>query len=255
MNNKITACVLAFNNETEIRRCLSSLSFADEIVVIDSFSTDKTVEICKEYTDKIFQYHFESFGKLRNLMLKHASHEWIFSLDTDEETTEAVIKEIKQAVNASDSKDAYYIPRRNRIFGRWLKHGGWYPDYRQPQLYRKNAMKYHEQDDVHEGYTITGSVGYFRQAILQYPFRNLSHYLSKMERYSTLMAIRMQKENKHFKKHQVITHPLFSFIKMYFFRRGFLDGFPGFLLAISYTYYTFIKYVKLWERTHLKVVD
>lgn len=243
----LSVCVLSFNNEDVIKRCLQSISFAQEIVVIDSFSTDKTVSIAREFTDNIYQYAFTSFGSLRNLALKHASCEWIYSLDTDEVATEASWVEIQAILRNSNACDAYFIPRKNRIFGRWLKHGGWYPDYRQPQLFKKGALIYHEQDDVHEGYDIIGSYGYLKQPIHQYPFRDVSHYLSKMERYSTLMAKRMAREGRQFVYYKVILNPLFSFVKMYFFRLGFLDGFVGFVLAVLYIYYTFIKYVKFWE--------
>ena len=246
-DSKISAVVLTYNNEDSLFDCLSSISWADEIIVLDSFSTDKTVEIAKKFTDKIFQKPFESFGKLRNQSIELASHSWIFSLDTDEVATPKAIEEIKKIAQDNGPFDAYFVPRSNTIFGKRLRFGGFYPDYRQPQFYRKGAMQFHEKDLVHEGFTINGQKGYISSYIVQKPFRNLSHYLNKMERYSTLMSKRMHQNKRTFKAHQLISHPLFSFFKMYFLRLGILDGFAGFLLAILYTYYTFIKYVKLWE--------
>lgn len=244
---KISALILAYNNEKEIERCIKSLDWADEVIVIDSFSQDSTAKISKDLGAKVHQYPFSTFGKLRNLALKHASNEWVFSLDTDEVTTQKSITEIKRIVEEQKSKDIYFVPRLNTVFGKKLKFGGWYPDYRQPQLFKKSYLTYREKDDVHEGFDFKGSHGYLKNHIHQFPFDNLEHYLKKMERYSTLMAKRMHAEKKRFRVHQLISHPFYSFINRYFFRKGFLDGFHGFFLAVLYSYYTFLKYAKLWE--------
>ncbi len=244
---KISAVVLSYNNEKEIERCLNSLSWADEIIVIDSFSTDNTARISRSKGAKVFQYAFSTFGKLRNLGLLHASCPWIFSLDTDEVATPEAIQEVKDIASDSEAKDIYFIPRLNTVFGRQLKYGGWFPDYRQPQFFKKQALTYHEQDDVHEGFELHGSVGYLKNYIEQFPFDNLDHYLKKMERYSSLMAKRMVKEGKSFSPSQLIVRPAFTFFKRYILRGGFLDGFQGFLLAKLYSYYTFQKYAKFWE--------
>lgn len=244
---KISALVLSYNNEKEIKRCIESLSFADEVVVIDSFSSDKTAEIAKSHGAKVFQYGFSTFGKLRNLALKHASYNWIFSLDTDEVATKPVIDEVRKITESSNSSDIYFVPRLNTVFGRQLKYGGWFPDYRQPQFFKKGSLTYREQDDVHEGFDLLGSKGFLKNHIEQFPFDNLEHYLKKMERYTTLMAKRMLKENRKFSPIQLITRPSFAFFKRYFLRGGFLDGFHGFLMARLYSDYTFQKYAKFWE--------
>ena len=129
-------------------------------------------------------------------------------------------------------------------------HCGWYPDYRQPQFFNKHRLRYRD-DLVHEGFDVLGRADYLSGHVLQYPFRDLSEYLRKMSRYSTLMAEQMHQRGQKFHAHQLVTHPVFTFIKMYGLRQGFRDGMPGLILSLLYAYYTFVKYAKLWERCRL----
>lgn len=244
---KISALILAYNNEKEIERCIKSLDFADEVIVLDSYSQDQTAEISKRLGAKVYQSSFNTFGQLRNKALDYASYDWVFSLDTDEVVTPNVKEEILSILKNPQAKDVYFVPRLNTVFGRALRFGGWYPDYRQPQFFRKKALKYREEDQVHEGFDILGTQGYLKNYITQYPFDDLGHYLKKMERYSSLMAKRMQSEGKKFRVYKLWLNPFHSFLKRYLFRRGFLDGKPGLILAFLYSYYTFLKYAKLWE--------
>ena len=244
---KVSAVVIAYNDEPNIRACLESITWADELIVVDSHSTDATEKISREFTNKIFQHDFHGFGRLRNEATAHASHEWIFSLDTDERATPELRNEIRRLLEKEPEADAYFVPRRNYFLGRWIRHGGWYPDYRQPQLFRKSRMRYRDEL-VHEGFESNGTVGYMAEHVLQYPFRDLDHYLAKMDRYSDLMADRMVKQGRRFHAHQLVTHPCFTFFKMYLGRAGFLDGMPGLILSGLYAYYTFIKYAKFWEQ-------
>ena len=134
---RISVYIIAFNEADKIEAALQSVGWADEIVVADSFSTDGTAEIAAKYATRVIQVPFEGFGKLRNDTLDQLSGDWIFSLDADERCTEAAAAEIRRIVESADAKDAYHVPRRNFFFGRWIKHSGWYPDYRQPQLFRR----------------------------------------------------------------------------------------------------------------------
>ena len=243
---KLSAVVIAFNDAPNMRRCLESLGWVDEIVVIDSHSTDGTTEICLEYTDKVFHYPFQGFGVLRNQALTHAAHDWIFSLDTDEWTTPEIQQEIKSLLAEEPSVKAYFVPRRNYFLGRWIKHCGWYPDYRQPQLFHKAHMQYREEL-VHEGFELNGQSGYLQSHVEQIPFRTIDQYFAKMDRYSTLRAEDMHHQGRRFRAHQLISHPLFTFFKMFAFRGGILDRKQGLILSILYAYYTFVKYAKLWE--------
>lgn len=244
--SKLSVYVIAYNDEPNIRACLESVSWADELIVVDSHSTDATEKISREFTDKVFQHEFKGFGRLRNEAVAHATHDWIFSLDTDERATPEIRDEIRQVLQRGPEADAFFVPRRNYFLGRWIRHCGWYPDYRQPQLFRRARMRYRE-DLVHEWFELDGRVGYLKEHVLQYPFRDIDHYLAKMDRYSDLMATRMVQEGRRFRTHQLLTHPCFTFAKMYLRQAGFLDGMPGLILSGLYAYYTFIKYAKFWE--------
>ncbi|MGQ0811856.1 MAG: glycosyltransferase family 2 protein [Nitrospiraceae bacterium] len=242
---KISAVVIAYNDEPYMRACLESLQWADEIIVVDSYSTDATEKISRGFTDKIFQHEFHGFGRLRNEAVAHASHDWVFSLDTDERAPAALQQEIRSVLHDPQA-DGYFVPRRNYFLGRWIRHCGWYPDYRQPQLFRKDRMRYRD-DLVHEGFELKGKLSYLSEAAVQHPFRDIDHYLMKQDRYSELMARRMVDQGRAFHPYQLLAHPCFTFLKMYILRRGFLDGVPGLILAGLYAYYTFIKYARFWE--------
>jgi len=246
--SKVSAYVIAYNDEPNMRPCLESLTWADEIIVVDSFSTDATEKIAREFTQHVYQHEFHGFGDLRNTAVAHATHEWIFSLDTDERATPELRDEVRRVIGRSDAADAYFVPRKNYFLGRWIRHCGFYPDYRQPQLFRKGRLRY-RQEMVHESFDLEGRTGYLHEHVLQYPFRDIDQYLMKMDRYSELMAQRMARDGRSFHAHQLVSHPCFTFFKMYIGRAGFLDGMPGLILSGLYAYYTFIKYAKLWEMT------
>lgn len=248
---KVTAYVITYNEEKKIKDCLESIKWADEIVVLDSFSTDRTVEICKEYADKVVQEKFEGFGKLRNTALAHTSNDWIFSLDSDERATEEIKNEILGLLAEGPKKDAYYVPRKTHFMGKWIRHCGWYPDYRQPQFFNKKKMKYTEQL-VHETYELDGEIGYMKEHVLQFPFIDLDQYFEKMDRYSSLRAREMAKEGKKFSILNVIFNPIAMFVRMYIQKLGILDGRHGFILSLLYAYYTTLKYIKLWEKQESK---
>ncbi len=243
---KVSAVVIAYNDAPNMRKCLESLHWVDELVVIDSHSTDGTTDICREFTPSVFHYPFQGFGVLRNQALTHATNDWVLSLDTDERVTPEVQEEIERLLVEGPSAQAYLVPRRNYFLGRWIKHCGWYPDYRQPQFFHKGHMRYRE-DLVHEGYELKGSLGYLHASLEQIPFRDIDHYWRKMDRYTALRAEAMNREGRTFHVHQLIVRPLFTFLKMYVFRGGIFDRKPGLILSILYAYYTFVKYAKLWE--------
>ena len=152
MNNnaKISVYVLAFNEEAKIEDCIKSVTWADEIVVIDSFSTDRTVEISEQLGAKVVQIKFDGFGKLRMAGIEHTSHDWIFSIDSDERCTPEAQEEILSTIENENSKDIYFMPRRNIFMGKKIRFCGWYPNYRQPQLFRRGKMTYEAKDLVHE---------------------------------------------------------------------------------------------------------
>ncbi|BBA70698.1 glycosyltransferase family 2 protein [Geobacter sulfurreducens] len=243
---KVSVYIIAYNEEQKIEPALQSVTWADEIVVVDSFSTDRTAEIARKYTDKVIQVPFEGFGKLRNSAIAATSHEWIFSLDTDERCTEEAKNEILAIIDSPDALDAYYVPRRNIFMGRWVKHSGWYPDYRQPQLFRRGAQVFTDEV-VHESFTTIGRVGHMKNAIWQIPFRNFEQMISKIDRYSTLGAAKMTAKGVRPGMGKALFHALFAFFRMYILRLGILDGWAGFVIALYTFEGTFYRYAKQVE--------
>jgi glycosyltransferase involved in cell wall biosynthesis len=245
---KISAYILAYNEAEKIAAAISSVLWADEIVVADSGSTDRTVEIAASLGARVVQIPFQGFGDLRNQAVAECRHEWIFSLDSDERCTAAVRDEILSLLAAGAGHDAYLVPRRNYIMGRWIKGSGWYPNFRQPQLFRKSAMRY-TNEVVHEGYELlTGKpLGQLQNAIMQFPFRNLEEIIRKMDRYSTLGARKLV--GKRVSMGSALGHGVWAFIKHYIFKRGFKDGWAGFVIALGNFEGTFYRYAKRYEET------
>jgi glycosyltransferase involved in cell wall biosynthesis len=241
----ITAYTLTYNEASQIRTVLEGIKWADEIIVVDSFSTDGTVEIAREYNARIISAPFSGFGHLRNLALDAASHDWIFSVDADERCTGELAGEIlKEAENPQF--DAYHVPRKSHFMGQWMRHSGWYPDYRQPQFFNRTRMRYRE-DVVHEGFELDGKLGCLKEHVMQYPWPTIEAGTAKLQRYSTLMAQRYADMNKPASLGKLIGNPIGMFFKVYVCQQGFRDGRNGFILASLYSYYTFLKYAKLWE--------
>jgi len=184
---KISAYILAFNEAEKIADAVATVLWADEILVVDSGSIDRTAEIAQGLGARVVQIAFQGFGDLRNRAIAQCRHEWIFSLDSDERCTAEVRDEILAILASTPAHDAYLVPRRNYMMGRWIKGSGWYPNFRQPQLFRSGAMRY-DDNPVHEGYQLLTHrpLGRLQNAIWQFPFRNLEEIIGKMNRYSSL---------------------------------------------------------------------
>jgi glycosyltransferase involved in cell wall biosynthesis len=243
---KITAYILAFNEAEKIAAAVSSVLWADEIVVADSGSTDDTAEIAIGLGARVVQIPFAGFGDLRNRAVGACSNDWIFSLDSDERCTAEVRDEILTLLAGEPEHDAYLVPRRNYMMGRWIKGSGWYPNYRQPQLFRKEAMRY-RLDPVHEGYELLTArpLGRLQNAIWQFPFRGLDEIIAKMNRYSTLGAAKL--DASRVSMGSALGHGVWSFIKHYVFKRGYRDGWAGFVIALGNFEGTFYRYAKCHE--------
>lgn len=244
--SKISVYTIAYNEAEKVAATIESVRWADEIVVVDSWSTDGTAEIATRLGAKVIQVEFKGFGDLRNQALAACSHEWIFSLDADERCTPEVRQEIQTLISAPDARDAYWVPRRNFFMGRWIRYSGWYPNYRQPQLFRKGCMHY-DQKPVHENYILQSSkeIGHLKNAIWQFPFKDMSEVMHKANRYSSLGAERVA--GRSLSMGTALTHGLWSFVKHYIFKRGFLDGWAGFVIAVGNFEGTFYRYVKAIE--------
>jgi glycosyltransferase involved in cell wall biosynthesis len=222
--------------------------WADEIVVADSGSTDRTAEIAQGLGARVVQIPFDGFGDLRNRAIAECRHEWIFSLDSDERCTPEVRDEILSILSSTPAHDAYLVPRRNYMMGRWIKGSGWYPNFRQPQLFHKDSIRY-TLEPVHEGFEVLGkrSVGQLKNAVWQVPFRNLEEVINKMNRYSTLGAPKLS--GKRVSMASALGHGIWSFLKHYIFKLGFIDGWAGFVIAFGNFEGTFYRYAKRYEQT------
>ena len=241
----VTAYTLTLNEARQLRAVLESVKWADEIILVDSFSTDGTLEIAREYNARVISEKFSGFGKLRNLALDAARNDWILSIDADERCTPELAAEIRGEL-AAPRFDAYHVPRKSHFLGHWMRHSGWYPDYRQPQLFDRRRFRYNE-DLVHETYTHHGRLGRLREHVLQYPWDTMEIATAKLQRYSTLMARRYADSGRQASLGKMVLSPPAMFLRIYLVQQGFRDGRHGFLLATLYAYYTFLKYAKLWE--------
>ncbi len=243
---KISVYIIAYNEAEKVAATIESARWADEIIVVDSWSTDGTPEIAARMGARVVQVDFKGFGDLRNQAIAACSHDWIFSLDADERCTTEAAQEIRAVIEDPQALDAYWMPRRNFFMGKWIRHSGWYPNYRQPQLFKKGAMSY-ELKAVHEGYVLHSSkpIGHLKNPIWQFPFKNMAEVMHKANRYSSLGAERVA--GKPVSMWTAFNHGMWSFVKHYVFKRGFLDGWPGFVIALGNFEGTFYRYVKALE--------
>lgn len=246
----ISVYIITYNEAAKIKEAVESVFWADEVLVVDSDSTDGTIEIVEALGATVVQVPFNGFGELRNKAIQKCAHNWIFSLDADERCTPEARDEIRSLINSENHLDAYYVPRKNIFMGKWIKHSGFFPDYRQPQLFRKNALLF-ENDAVHERYMVHSDkpTGYLKNPIVQIPFLNFSELLHKANRYSTLGAEKLAKEGKKAGVFTAFLHASWTFVHLYLIKRGFLDGWPGFVIALGNFIGTFFKYAKLCEAT------
>jgi glycosyltransferase involved in cell wall biosynthesis len=222
--------------------------WADEVVVVDSFSADRTAEIATSLGVRVVEVPFNGFGDLRNRAIEACKYNWIFSLDADERCTEEVRDEILRLLAGTPAHDVYRVPRKSYMMGRWIKGSGWYPNFRQPQLFSKGAMRY-TLEPVHEGWeNLSGKpVGTLENEVWQFPFRNLEEVIKKMNRYSSLGAPKLK--GKRVTMASALGHGIWSFVKHYIFKLGFIDGWAGFVIAFGNFEGTFYRYAKRYEET------
>jgi glycosyltransferase involved in cell wall biosynthesis len=243
---QISVYIIAFNEAEKVRDTIESVKWANEVILVDSWSTDNTAAIAQSLGAKVVQVDFKGFGDLRNKALEACQHEWIFSLDADERCTPEVAAEIRGIMKNKNSLDVYWTPRRNFFMGRWIKYSGWYPNYRQPQLFRKNSLHY-DMKPVHEGYVLDSDkpIGQMKNAIWQVPFKNMAEVMHKANRYSSLGAEKIK--HKKITMWSALVHAKWAFWKHYVFKLGFLDGWAGFVIALGNFEGTFYRYAKALE--------
>lgn len=247
MKIPVSVAIITKNEEKNIRDTLESVKDFEEIIIIDSFSSDETVNICKEYTDKVYQYEWRGFAVQKQLAIDKTTLPWILVLDADERVSDSLKKEIINKIE-TENFDGYFIPRKNFFLDKWIKYSGWWPDYTL-RLFRKNKGKM-QMREVHEKVIVDGNKGYLKEPLLHYTYKSLEEFIKKMQTYSSLSAIEIV--NMNFAKYKIILKmlfsPIFTFFKMFILKFGFLDGFRGLILAVFYGFYSFVKYAKAWEK-------
>ena len=245
---KISVYVIAFNEEEKIRDCLNTVLWADEIILVDSFSTDNTQKIAKSMGAKVVNVEFKGFGKLRNEAISHCNGDWILSIDSDERCTQEVFNEINSIIS-NPKYDIYKIPRRNYFMGKWIKYSGWYPNYRQPQLFKKDSL-YYDEKPVHEGFISKSKkpIGILKNSIWQVPFKNIDELIHKSNKYSSLGVSKLEQRKIKSSISLALLHGFWAFFKHYIFKLGILDGGAGFIIALGNFEGTFYRYLKLYEK-------
>jgi len=248
MKSKISVYIIAFNEVEKIKQCINSVLWADEIILVDSHSSDGTTELAEKLGAKVVHIKFIGYGALRNEAITHCSHEWILSIDADERCTIETKDEIL-GILSNPKFDIYQIPRKNYFMGKWIKHSGWYPNYRQPQLFRKDCMIY-DLKPVHEGYINKSGkeIGKLKSPIWQIPFKNFEEVIHKANKYSSLGVEKLVDKGVDSSVLKAFFHGFWSFMKHYFLKLGFLDGGAGFVIAFGNFEGTFYRYLKLYER-------
>lgn len=242
----LSVAVITLNEEDRIREALESVRFADEIVVVDSGSADRTVEICREFTDKVFIEAWRGFAGQKNAAVERTAGDWVLSIDADEQVTAELADEIREVVSSGGQGDGYLVPRRNFFGGTWVRHGGWYPDYTL-RLFRRGKGQFAERR-VHEAVTLNGGrVGRLRSPLIHRTYEGVSDYLRRMDRYSTLAADELRARGHRARWFDLVLRPPAVFLRNYVLRAGFLDGRTGLIAAGLTSAYTFSKYAKLAE--------
>lgn len=249
---KLSVAIITFNEERIIERTLCSIQdLADEIIIVDSYSTDNTETICKRFPKLNFiQQKFLGFGKQKNYALTLCSSEWILFLDADEIPDTTLKDSIRKIISEENSKFHVYDIKFNNIFlGKALRYGGW-GNTKRERFFKKGFGKYSE-DIVHEEFITTEKKGKLNGKINHFTYKDIHHHIEKSNKYTSMMAEKMYKNGKKATVAKILFKPLYQFIKSYFLRLGFLDGLVGYYAAFTAAFYTFLKYKKLHEITNI----
>jgi glycosyltransferase involved in cell wall biosynthesis len=247
----LSIAMIAMNEEANLARTLESVKWADEIIVVDSGSRDRTVEIAGSFGAKTSYHAFDGHGEQKNVALDLCSCDWTLLLDADEVLTPELQREIQELLASEPNFDAYWIPRLNLYFGRWIRHGGFYPD-RKLRLFKRGVARLSEDVGPHSTPQFTGPKGKLRGNMLHYAYPTLGIYLEHMDRYSSDIAPLLQRRGKTSESFgafvwNAVLNPVATFVYNYFFRLGFLDGREGLILHINHSVYVHWKFIKAWR--------
>lgn len=243
---KLSVVIITYNEERNIKRCIDSVrEVADEIVVLDSFSNDKTEVICMEEKVLFFRHAFDDYKTQKNRVIKYASHNLILSLDADEALSEAMKLDVLK-IKEQPKYDGYFFNRRNYYCGKPIKHSGWYPDAKL-RLFKRDKGEWgggnpHEVVKMQPG----AKIGYMRSDMLHYTFYTIDKHIDQLRKYAEMWAINAHKSGKKIGLWKVFLNPVYTFIRHYFLRAGFMDGLYGFVISVNSSYGNFIKYLKLY---------
>jgi glycosyltransferase involved in cell wall biosynthesis len=242
----ISVSIICFNEEKKIRRCLESIKWADEIVVLDSYSTDNTLEICREFTKKIHQHKFDGHIQQKNRAIDLCSNDWVFCIDSDEVVSEELRESILGIDIQKTEYKGYAVPRMVYYLGKWIKHGGWYPDHKIRFFNRKSGRW--GGINPHDTVIVKGKTSRLKGDLLHYSYENVRAHLDQVNKFTDIMAIEYGKIGEKPSIINLTLRPFVKFFKMYFLKLGFLDGKIGFIIAVIASFYVFMKFVKLFEK-------
>ena len=243
---RVSVTVITLNEATHIGPCLDSVGWADEILVVDSGSTDETVAIARARGARVIEREWPGYSAQKNFAADQAAHDWILSLDADERATAELAAEIRALLQSDPPAAGYRLPRVTWHLGRWIRTTDWYPDY-QLRLYDRRRARW-KPKPVHESVECDGPPGYLRSDLQHYAYRDISHHHQTMDRYTTLAAEEMHGAGRRASMLDLTLHPWAAFVRNYVLRRGVLDGAPGFIISVMNAYYVFLKFAKLRAR-------
>lgn len=242
----ISAVIICFNEEDRIGSCLQSVAWCDEIVVVDSFSTDGTLKICYRYTDRIIQRPWAGYGDQMAFAVAQARQPWVLLLEADEQVTPELQEEIRNSLVRDGERTAgFTLPRLVTYLGRKWRRGGWYPDYK-IKLFRRH-LAFFGGTEPHPKVLVHGQVRRLQNPLRHHTYRHITDHLDRINRYTTIASQVMNRQGQRWRRTHAILRPAGRFLRFYVLKGGFLEGFPGFFVAATAAYYVFLKYAKLWE--------
>jgi glycosyltransferase involved in cell wall biosynthesis len=247
----VSATIITLNEAANIEACLASVAWVDEVVVVDSGSTDGTTDLARARGARVIARDWPgSYAAQKNFAAGEAAHDWILSVDADERVTTALASEIRAVLASGPPAAGYRIPRVTWHLGRWIRTTDWYPDY-QLRLYDRRRATWPPRL-VHESVRVDGAPGYLKSDLEHYAYRDISHHHQAMDRYTTLAARQMHEQGRRAGAFDLVLHPPAAFLRNYLLKRGCLDGLPGFVISAMNAYYVFLKFAKLWELQNRK---
>ncbi|MFQ5911993.1 MAG: glycosyltransferase family 2 protein [Nitrospinota bacterium] len=244
MAQGLCVTVITRNEQERIQDCLESIAWAEEIVVVDAESTDRTVEIARKFTEKVFVRPWVGFAAQKNFALAQATQPWVLSLDADEQVTPELQEQIQAVLQADGPLEGYHLRRKNIFLGRWIRHSAWFPD-NQLRLFRRGTGSFRAVS-VHEAAEVKGKLGHLTGCLRHLSYRGICDFVDRSNFYSSLAAQDLIRRGRSISWLDLLLRPFGRFLSMYLLRRGFLDGRHGFLLALLYSYYIFLRSAKAW---------